>query len=141
MAVLGPNVISHTEGLDKVQRIVGDLVKLMGSLSYVTVVHSRVVRELQRCMADEVRFEVSLNGMLLVHIQVKSTLIEVAQAADSKVCAKKTKCGQYAISESRVDNEGVLRYQGRVVVPSDLELRKKILEATRYSSYDASWFF
>ncbi|KAJ7949893.1 RVP_2 domain-containing protein [Quillaja saponaria] len=96
-----------------------------------------VVKDLQRCKADGVRFEVSPQEILLAHIQVKSTFIEAiraAQVVDLEVIAKKTKYDQDVMGDFRVDSEKVLRYGDQIVVPPNLELRRKILEAAYRSS-------
>ncbi|KAJ7959681.1 Retrotransposon protein, putative, Ty3-gypsy subclass [Quillaja saponaria] len=61
--------------------------------------------------------------------------IKSVQAVDPEVIAMKTKCDQGVIGDFRVDAEGVLRYGDQIVMPHDLELRRKIFETAYRSSY------
>ena len=38
-------------------------------------------------------------------------------------------------TEFHVDNEGILRYKGRLCVPEQVELKKELLKEAHYSSY------
>ncbi|KAJ7969251.1 reverse transcriptase [Quillaja saponaria] len=91
-------------------------------------------RGLNQCMQSEM----SPHGVLLAHLQIKSTLVKVVKATqtvDLEVRTRKVMCDQGVVDDFKVDSEGVLRYHDWIIVPSDLELRRKILEATHCVSY------
>ena len=112
--------------------------KSMESLSPLVVERQRPIKEFQSCINNGISFQITDTGALLAQIQVKSALIEeikAAQGTDSH-CQQIMSGIEKGMDEIYcVDDEGLLRRQNKIVVPSVPELRRSLLEKAHASSY------
>ena len=112
--------------------------KSLGSLSHLIVKRWQPVRDFQRCLLDGVSFQITDQGALLAQIQVQTTLIEEikqAQEIDPHLQQTREKVQHYGNDEYRIDDDGLLRKQNRIMVPDNPILRRSLLEKAYESSY------
>ena len=87
-------------------------------------------------MDDGVKLQLSDSAVLIAQVQVMPTLlkdIRAAQNGDSGI--QKLKQKAQPDSDFRIDDDGLLIFQGRLVIPSDSALKAKILDIAHTSSY------
>ena len=87
-------------------------------------------------MNDGVKFQLSDSAVLLAQVQVRLTLLgDIRAAQDGDLGIQKLKQKAQLDSDFRIDDDGLLRFQGRLVIPSDPTLKAKILDIAHTSSY------
>ena len=94
--------------------------------------------ELRECLNDGVMFSISEVGGMIAHVQVRSSLVEEGKQLqhDSDFCKEKIGQVRHGLNEeSRVDDNGRLWLQDRLVVPVAGDICRRLLEATSRSSY------
>jgi hypothetical protein len=75
---------------------------------------------------------------LMAKLEIKSTLLEdirMAQEKDEKINRIKEKASKGRVLGFGVTPEGLFRYQNRICVPNNEEIRKLILEEAHFSPY------
>src|SRR5215813_7542365 len=111
--------------------------KSMGTLSHISLSRRRPVRDFQLCLRDGIQFLVpDICVVLVASIQIQPTILDElreAQITDPSVQQYRGRIP--SDGDFRLDDSGLLRYQDRIVVPSQPELRAKLLEIAHTSSY------
>ena len=101
-----------------------------------------LVKDFER-MELEVRYPAEAEEQLMT-ITASPTLldrIKEAQGKDEDCDAIKRNIAENEESKYRVDSSGTLRFEGRIWIPTDPELREEILQeahSTRYSIHPGS---
>ena len=94
--------------------------------------------ELRECLNDGVMFSISEVGGMITYMQVQSSLVEEVKQLqhDDDFCKEKIGQVRQGLNEElRVDDDGILWLQDRLVVPVAGDIRRRLLEATHSSSY------
>ena len=94
--------------------------------------------ELRECLNDGVMFSVSEAGGMIAHVQVRSSLVEEVKQLqyDGDFCKGKIGQVRHGLNEElRVDDDGILWLQDRLVVPMAGDIRRRLLETANRSSY------
>ncbi|XP_060202552.1 uncharacterized protein LOC132630973 [Lycium barbarum] len=103
----------------------------MGSLACLHIGERPLAREIQSLANSLARFDISEPGRVLACVEVRSSLLEQIRALqfdDPKLCKIRDKVLKGKASESRLDEEGILRIKGRVCVPQTGDLTTLIME-------------
>ena len=94
--------------------------------------------ELRECLNDGVMFSIFEAGGMIAHVQVRSSLVEEVKQLqyDGDFCKEKIGQVQHGLNEElRVDDDGILWLQDRLVVPVAGDIRRRFLKAAHNSSY------
>ena len=97
-----------------------------------------MVREVRNCLNDGVVLNVTNRGTMLAHVQVRSSLVEEVkqlQQEDDFCQRKKTQVEQGLYEGFRIDDDGTLWLNGRLVVPLTRDIRHRLLKVAHSSSY------
>ena len=92
----------------------------MGSLVHVSVHQRPLAKEVRECLNGGVMLSISEGGGMIAHVQVRSSLVkEVKQLQrDDDFCKEKIGQIRQGLNEElRVDDDGILWLQDRLVVP------------------------
>ena len=102
-------------------------------------VHQRpLAKEVRECLNDGVILSISEAGEMIAHVQVRSSLVEEVKQLqhDDDFCKEKIDQVRQGLSEEfRVDDNGILWLQDRLVVPMAGDIRCRLLEVAHSSSY------
>ena len=82
--------------------------------------------ELRKCLNDVVMFNISEARGMIAHVQVRSSLVEEVKQLqhDGDFCKEKIGQVRHGLNEElRVDDDGILWLQDRVVVPVEGDIR------------------
>ena len=96
------------------------------------------VVELRECLNDGEIFSISEVGCMMARVQVQSSLVEEVKQLqhDGDFCKEKIGQVRHGLNEElRVDDDGILWLQDRLVVPVAGDIRRRLLEAAHSSSY------
>ena len=110
----------------------------MRSLTHVSVHQRPSVREVRECLNDGVMLSISETREMIAHVQVRSSLVEEVKQLqhDDDFCKEKIgQVWQGLNKELRVDDDGILWLQDRLVVLVAEDIRRRLLEAAHSSSY------
>ena len=94
--------------------------------------------ELRECLNDGVMFSISKAGGMIAHVQVRSSLVEEVKQLqyDGDFCKGKIGQVRHGLNEElRVDDDGILWLQDRLVVSVAGDIRRRLLETANRSSY------
>ena len=94
--------------------------------------------ELRECLNDGVMFSISKAGGMIAYVQVWLSLVEEVKQLqhDDDFCKEKIGQVRQGLSEElRVDDDGILWLQDRLVVPMAGDVCHRLLEAAHSSSY------
>ena len=94
--------------------------------------------ELRECLNDGIMFSISEAGGMIAHVQVWSSLVEEVKQLqhDGDFCKEKIGQVRHGLNEElRVDDDGILWLQDRLVVPVAGDIRRRLLKAAHRSSY------
>ena len=97
-----------------------------------------MVREVRNCLNEGVVLSVTNIGTMLAHVQVHSSLVEEVKQSqqDDDFCQRKKTQVEQGLSEGfRIDDDGTLWLNGRLVVPLTRDIRNRLLEVAHSSSY------
>ena len=92
----------------------------MGNLAHLQVSRRPLAREVQTLANDFVRLEVNEKGGFLACVEARSSFlvkIKGKQFTDEKLSRIRDKVLRGEAKEAKIDEEGVLRINGRVCVP------------------------
>nr|XP_033508434.1 uncharacterized protein LOC117273376 [Nicotiana tomentosiformis] len=112
--------------------------KSMGSLSHVEADKVKMTKYLCQLASLQVRLVDAEGGRILVQNTAKSsfvTEVKERQHEDPELIKLRESIPQQRQPLFELTGDGVLRYQGRLCVPSVGELRAKILSEAHYSRY------
>ncbi|XP_070055449.1 uncharacterized protein [Nicotiana tomentosiformis] len=128
------------KGFIRPTNIVADALsrKSMGSLSHVEADKVKMTKYLCQLASLQVRLVDAEGGRILVQNTAKSsfvTEVKERQHEDPELIKLKESIPQQRQPLFELTGDGVLRYQGRLCVPSVGELRAKILSEAHYSRY------
>ncbi|XP_070039101.1 uncharacterized protein [Nicotiana tomentosiformis] len=128
------------KGFIRPTNIVADALsrKSMGSLSHVEADKVKMTKYLCQLASLQVRLVDAEDGRILVQNTAKSsfvTEVKERQHEDSELIKLRESIPQQRQTLFELTGDGVLRYQGRLCVPSVGELRAKILSEAHYSRY------
>ena len=102
-------------------------------------VHQRpLAKEVRECLNDGVMLSISEAGGMIAHVQVRSSFVEEVKQLQLEDDFCKEKIGQVrqGLSEKlRVDDDGILWLQDRLMVSMARNIRRRLLEAEYSSSY------
>ncbi|XP_070017603.1 uncharacterized protein [Nicotiana sylvestris] len=110
----------------------------MGSLSHVKVDKVKMTKYLCQLASLQVRLVDVEDGCILVQNTAKSsfvTEVKEQQHEDPELIKLRESISQQRQPLFELTGDGVLRYQGRLCVPTVGEIRAKILSEARYSRY------
>ncbi|XP_070050015.1 uncharacterized protein [Nicotiana tomentosiformis] len=110
----------------------------MGSLSHVEADKVKMTKYLCQLASLQVRLVDAEGGRILVQNTAKSsfvTEVKERQHEDPELIKLRESIPQQRQPLFELIGDGVLRYQGRLCVPSVGELRAKILSEAHYSRY------
>ena len=82
--------------------------------------------ELRKCLNDGVMFSIFEAGGMIAHVQVQSSLVEKVKQLqhDGDFCKEKIGQVRHGLNEElRVDDDGILWLQDRLVVPVEGDIR------------------
>ena len=110
----------------------------MGSLAHLQVSRRPLAREVQTLANDFMRLEVNEKGGLLACMEARSSFLDKIkgkQFNDEKLIRIRDEVLQGEAKETVMDEEGVLRINGRVCVPRVDDLIYTILTEAHSSGY------
>ena len=111
--------------------------KSSGSLAHIRVERRELIKDLHEMGLYRTQLELHDSGVLLANIQVRSPLVEkikLAQSQDPQLEKWRT-LAQDEKSGLEVDEDGILRCQGRLWVPMVDGLREELMHLIHSSSY------
>ena len=111
--------------------------KSSGSLAHIRVERRELIKDLHEMGLCRTQLELHDSGVLLANIQVRSPLVEkikLAQSQDPQLEKWRT-LAQDEKSGLEVDEDGILRCQGRLWVPMVDGLREELMHLIHSSSY------
>lgn len=100
--------------------------KMEGNLAILVTSQKRLLEDMRRLVLEVVTSQVTAR---MVNLRLQSTMIETIKAAQ----LNETRILE--IVDFYVDEEGMLRYNGRLCVPDQENLKKELLKEAHYSSY------
>ena len=102
-------------------------------------VHQRpLVKEVRECLNDRIMLSIFEIGEIIAHVQIRSSLVEEVkqlQHDDDFCIGKIAQVRQGLWEEFRVDDDGILWLQDRLMVSMAGDIRCRVLEAAHSSSY------
>ncbi|XP_070028948.1 uncharacterized protein [Nicotiana sylvestris] len=110
----------------------------MGSLAYIPVGERLLALEVQVLANQFVRLDISEPSRVLACMVARSSLLERIhdwQYDDSHLCVLRDTVQRGGAKQVALDDDGVLRLQGRVCVPNVDGLQEFILEEAHSSQY------
>nr|XP_018630035.1 uncharacterized protein LOC104107271 [Nicotiana tomentosiformis] len=110
----------------------------MGSLTRLCVVERPIVKEAQQIAIQGVRLDEKYDGRLIASTGAKSTLVEQVKAKqfnDPSLLKHKENVLSGKIKNFSLDENGVMRLDGRLYVPNIEDLRRAIMVETHSSRY------
>ncbi|XP_059306353.1 uncharacterized protein LOC132057766 [Lycium ferocissimum] len=110
----------------------------IGSLACLHIGEIPLAREIQSLANSLARLDISEPGRVFACVEARSSLLEQIRALqfdDPKLCKIRYKVLKGKASESRLDEEGILRIKGRVCVPQTGDLTTLIMEEAHSSRY------
>ncbi|XP_070031873.1 uncharacterized protein [Nicotiana tomentosiformis] len=116
----------------------------MGSLTRLCVAERPIVKEAQQIASQGVRLDEKYDGRLIASMSAKSTLVEQVKAKqfdDPSLLKLKEGVLSGKIKNFALDENGVMRLDGRLCVPIVEDLRRAIMveaHSSRYSIYPGS---
>ncbi|XP_075096463.1 uncharacterized protein LOC142174547 [Nicotiana tabacum] len=110
----------------------------MGSFTRLSVVKRPIVKEAQQIASKRVRLDEEYDGRLIANMGAKSTLVEQVEAKqfeDASLLKLKEGVLSGKIKNFALDENGVMRLNGRVCVPNMDDLRRAIMVEAHSSRY------
>nr|XP_016455770.1 PREDICTED: uncharacterized protein LOC107779799 [Nicotiana tabacum] len=133
-----PVIINYVRDIDIPKTAFRMSRKSMGSLSHVEADKVKMTKYLCQLASLQVRLVDAEGGRILVQNTAKSsfvTEVKERQHEDPELIKLRESIPQQRQPLFELTGDGVLRYQGRLCVPSVGELRAKILLEAHYSRY------